>query len=236
MVAFLVVLGGQIAAGKTSCGCFGGKIQVRPQVMFGIDLAALLGVLATRPWSQAPSIGVRLLLLAPVLLLAVAAPWLVIPPMRSDGGSLATQTRPATGPGPVTEVTRPAPTRPGERPRYFAFRLTDWIGKALSETDLARYIPPEKFEGWDRSSTLVFYRLSCEECAKHLERLAQKKDALYVLVRVPDVTPKETVVKVKPDVPVEVALPEGTDWLVPVPSEVVLDKDGKVEKVTAEFK
>jgi hypothetical protein len=239
MLAFLVVLGEMIAAGKTSCGCFGGKIQIRPEVMFGIDLVAFVSLLAVKPWSVAPATGVRLLLLTPALVLAVAAPWIVIPGQDAGDGNGHV----VTGSGPQSRGagSRPAgsggsqtPPAGGFRRGYVVLKPTEWVGKPLAETQLAKYIPIEKFEGWDRGgSTLVLYRSSCEHCAKHLERLAKDKSGtVYVLVLVPEAPGTKNVIKIKPEVPVEVSLPEDQDFFVDVPYEIVLDADGRVVKVT----
>jgi hypothetical protein len=50
LLAFGAVLGTQVVAGASSCGCFGAKIKVPPGVGLGVDVGLLLLLLLARPW------------------------------------------------------------------------------------------------------------------------------------------------------------------------------------------
>jgi hypothetical protein len=72
LLAFVVVLGTQVASGAASCGCFGGKIDVPPWLMLAIDAGLLALVLAAKPWRLRRQPG-RADLVALVAALVVAA-------------------------------------------------------------------------------------------------------------------------------------------------------------------
>src|SRR5689334_21453 len=77
-VFFDFVLTTQIAAGETSCGCFGDGVHVSPKLMLLVDSALLFGLLATRPWASIRTRGANLAFVLPALLLAFAIPALAI--------------------------------------------------------------------------------------------------------------------------------------------------------------
>jgi hypothetical protein len=84
LLAFVAVLGTQVAAGAASCGCFGGRIDVPPWAMMAIDAGLFLLVLAAKPWRLPRGGAADLFALGAALVVAAAMPLLVRP-----GGALA---------------------------------------------------------------------------------------------------------------------------------------------------
>ena len=157
--AFLAVLATQVAAGDTSCGCFGDAITIPPTLMVAIDGLCLLLLLGSRPWRagvtdpQAPWL-LYLLLLA----LALPLPW-VLDRETGSGGQIV------TGRG------------------YTDLLVEEYQGKRFSDTILAGLLPEELL--FD-DGLYIIWSPTCEVCAEHLESLSyseQNGDRPVVLVR-----------------------------------------------------
>jgi hypothetical protein len=213
-VVFLSVLGMQIAAGSASCGCFGSKITIAPEVMSGIDGALLALLVASRPWSanlwRAP-----LALAGIVVALGAAAPWLYTRQITTTG------------------------TPNGETPRagFVLFDEKTWLRKQVQECDfVAQLDTPDGAESL-MPGTWVFYRLSCPHCADHLEamRNADPKTEPITLILIPeaDLDPKSVVVHMKPEGAhvTEIALKSGIDYVMTGPVDLLVGWDYQVKSV-----
>jgi hypothetical protein len=104
------VLATQVASGATSCGCFGGKIDVSPWLVLAADASLLTGVLATKPW-RLPQ-GGRMDLVALVAALVLAA---AMPLAARQGGAI------------------------GGGGWFGAEQFAEWRGKRLLDTPLASW-------------------------------------------------------------------------------------------------
>lgn len=202
LVAFLGVLAGQVAAGAESCGCFGKQITISPEVMLGVDGGLLVLMLALRPWRGLREHRVARypgLLLVPVVLVGAILPWWLFQPTTA-------QTDPASA-------------------RWISLMPHDWIGQRLTETPLARHL---KLDELPDEGTFVFYRNSCDVCAKHFRELATANDpnVFYTLIRVPEEEGVPQHVTVKPNALADVALPElpgGTKWSLTTPTQMTVE-------------
>ena len=72
---FIAVLYPLVQEGATSCGCFGGNIEIKPEVMMGIDGALLVLMLISMPWRMPKDSGLGMPAFLPFLAVAVLAPW-----------------------------------------------------------------------------------------------------------------------------------------------------------------
>ncbi len=77
--AFISVLWPLVAAGATSCGCFGGTVTIAPKTMMIVDGSLLLLILISRPWRMHKASGLGHLAAIPLLAAAVAGPMLKLP-------------------------------------------------------------------------------------------------------------------------------------------------------------
>ena len=166
LLLFDVILTTQISAGAENCGCFGNKLSISPWVMLAIDSALLLGILATRPWSSLSGKGLPAV---PTVILAAALasiPWLYnreVAPAAPEGGGETTE----NGGGEA------------QQGGYLILDLDSWVGKDLSETELADYMdvyatPPD--------ATWIIYRATCDHCAEHLSQLTDSEIGQRYLV------------------------------------------------------
>ncbi len=152
LVVFDVVLTTQIAAGAENCGCFGNKFSVPPWAMMAIDSALLGGLLLARPWS---SLGPGLTPVAPIALAAAlfALPWLFDRQLQQ--GEIVADGKPVEG-------------------QWLELALEKWVGKDIWDTPLGKppldqYLDVNKLP---LDGLWVFWRQTCDHCAKHLEQLA----------------------------------------------------------------
>lgn len=222
---FIVILAQTL--GDKSCGCFGSKITVPPWVMLAIDSACLLAILATQPWKRARPTRVRWAAVLPLLALCVAAPWLVIddskpagifPPKSAGGPTVPPEGGVAVRTGEASETA----AAPVELPRWIELHpiRQGWVGKALIETDLARWLDVSSYP---MDATWILYRLSCTHCRDHFIKLNAEFDPanpkLYVLVKIPE--PDEEKFRqvdiLPPHVEPEAVLPSGTEWSIQTP-------------------
>ncbi len=213
LLAFDGVLVAQIAAGETSCGCFGSKVHVSPAVMLAIDGSFLAGLLLARPWSLPPG-GIHWLGPTAAVALAIALPWLFERQL---------------GPGEVVIDGRPAPGQ------WTELAVEKWVGQDIGDTPLGQ--PPLNayldVNALFLDGLWVFYRSTCEHCARHLEDLARTESGehLITLVRLEEPTDTEgnRIVHVLPsgDFVQYAMLPASISYIVEAPAELLLEA-GKV--------
>jgi hypothetical protein len=110
--AFVAVLVSQVAEGAASCGCLGPTLDVPPAVMLAIDVAWLVLLFAVRPWRLAPGGTRDWAVVAGVLAVAVALPFL---------------------------FTREAGAWSLVRANQEELEMKSWVGKRLADTKLARW-------------------------------------------------------------------------------------------------
>jgi len=159
---FIAILVPMVIAGATTCGCGGGAIKMPPTLMLVIDGVLLLAMLASRPWSNLGKKGGSMLLLVLGIAASWTAPWLLIRSSSSSDGPVVIDT--------TTGVVR---TDAGEI-RYAFLDPSTWMGKPIiDQTQLTQWVAPELLpvEG-----SIVFWRQSCPNCARHLRELAAKDD------------------------------------------------------------
>jgi hypothetical protein len=209
LLAFDAVLVTQIAAGETNCGCFGAKVSVPPWLMLVIDSSLLLGLLASRPWARlgagpSPTVPVA------VAALALALPWLLDRQVR---------------PGQVVADGKPVE---GD---WIDLRIRDWIGMDVWDTALGRE-PLSRFldvNALPLDGLWVFWRQTCEHCAKHLARLAESEhgERLIALIQLEEKTdtPANRVVHAMPDgnFVQHARLPPSIAYVLQTPAELVLE-------------
>jgi methylamine utilization protein MauE len=219
LVVFDVVLTSQIKEGETSCGCFGSGFSPSPKVMLTIDSVLLLALLAARPWSSA---GPGLPLSVPVVLgaLGLALPWFhdreLKPTITKDGEEL--------------DLSGSA---------YMVLDVEDWVGQEIWDTPLGQ--PPLNayidVASLPLDGLWVFYRQTCDHCAKHLAKLAESEhgERLITLVQLeePNDTLANRVVNAMPDgnFVQHARLPPSISYMLQTPAELVLE-GGKVVSAT----
>jgi hypothetical protein len=223
---FVAMLASMIAAGDSSCGCFGGAISMQPATMLMIDAACLLAILFTRPWSSLPATKVPW----PLLLVAMATAW-AAPFLAFKNIQLPTQP-------PTVAPTAQGWQLPAELPQFHILNPNgnksrnepSWAGRALKDTALGKLLDVELSP---QDATWILYRITCEHCAKELIKIANDPELaakLYVLVRIPE-DGEESAVQVHQFPPMfeEVILPRlargyvgQTPWMLDVAGGVVL--------------
>jgi hypothetical protein len=216
LTLFVGMLIHMTATGVASCGCFG-KLSVPPPVMLALDSVCLAAILLTRPWSSLPRAPLRPLLLAPVLAVAIGAPWLVI------------------GREPDAVPVFEGPWHlPEELPRFAILnpRRQEWLGKEIRRTELGIWIDTDQYP---QDATWILYRITCEHCAKELAELAAKDDGqtTYVLVRIPEENEeKYRQVHTLPPIAAEALLPPITQYVGQTPWTLRLE-GGVVKDIRA---
>jgi len=138
--------------GEDSCGCFGPDFPINPKLMLVFDSSLLLSLLLTRPWSRLgrPRVPLDLVLLA--LGLASVLPWVLDRELKA----------------PLAAAEDGQPAEP-EQGGYAILDIESWVGQAVWDTPLTQVMDVDSSmpEGlW------VFYRSTCDHCAKHLLALS----------------------------------------------------------------
>jgi len=216
LLVFDAVLTQQIAAGAKSCGCFGTKLEIDPRIMMGADTLLLAGLVSLRPWS---CLGIGLPAGVPVVLAAIglALPWFL--ERELETGDLVANGKQIEG-LPWSELA-----------------VERWVGLDISETPLGK--PPlNQFIDVNQlalDGLWVFWRATCDHCAKHLAHLADTEDGTRFVTliqleeahdtvgnRVVNKMPSGNFVK-------EAKLPPSIAYLISTPAELVLEA-GKVVK------
>ena len=210
VLLFLVfggVLASQIAAGETNCACFGGAIDMSPWVPLVVDGVLLLLILLSRPWRRAGP-GLAPALVVPVLLLCVALPWVL--DREAEGGTVA---------------------EPGGLMQWRRLDIENWVGTALVETELAKWIDVADVP--DTSTLWILYRYSCPDCAGHLQYLSSsergQRDVVLLLLPEEGVTEEDSLIEDVPegDFVSRLALPDHIDWVFKAPGEIEVEH-GKI--------
>lgn len=162
LAVFDLVLTHAIEAGDATCKCFGGKVQVPPEVMLVIDSVLFLAIVLTRPWSTLRGKGAPAVLVLALSALGLALPWVYDRESSSaEDGEVIADGEPVRG-------------------GYAVLDVESWVGKDLGETELGKRLddvyalPPDAL--W------VLYRWTCDHCAAHLEQLAEQEIGQRFLV------------------------------------------------------
>ena len=138
--------------------------------------------------------------------------------------------------GTETRSTEPAPnettepevvpaTNGGSAKGWVVLPLETWEGKALAETELGSWVA---LDAMPQDGLWVFYRMTCDHCAEHLNQLwsTEVGQRQVALVRIVDRDEDENahVVQLMPEGPhvVHLTLPEEVDWVLETPSELEL--------------
>lgn len=207
LVAFLVVLLTQVAAGASSCGCFGATVPVPPWVMLAVDAALLVVLLLARPWRLARGGRPDLVVGVAALAVAVALPILFDRELK---------------PG------EPPTTRPGGLRPYLVAEVETWEGKRPADTDLGRFVDLTLA----RDGMWILFRESCEVCAECLRMIAalERGEREITLVRVPEkktsAPPRHVHALPQGGFVHVIDLPDTVDWTIDTPSR--LDVEGGV--------
>jgi hypothetical protein len=216
LVVFDFVLTTQIAAGETNCGCFGSKLSVDPRIMLALDSVLLAGLLALRPWS---CLGPGLPALAPIALATLAAlamtlPWIF--DRQVDRGGVVANGKKVEG-------------------EWIELDVESWVGKDIWDTPLGRpplnqYIDVSQLP---LDGLWVFWRATCDHCAKHLAFLAEKergqRDITLIQLEEKNDTLANRVVHSLPDgnFVKQARLPPSISYVIQTPAELVLEA-GKI--------
>jgi hypothetical protein len=240
MVVFDLILVQLIATDATSCGCFGGKIEMPPQRMLLIDSVLLGALLASRPWRALTWKGLETPVVAVIVLALASVPWLFdrsteLGPLGPTKASpiKATPVEPTNSTATQPDVSQPVPAPEPPKAGLRSYAILDapaWVGKPVHDTPLAKLIDVDAF---DLNCTWVLWRWQCEHCAAHLADLARTYDGTtsLVLIRLPEAhdTDQNGVIRTKPTGPLvlEATLSSDLDYVATTP--VVLElKDGEI--------
>lgn len=214
LVAFSVVLGTQVAAGATSCGCFGSTVLVPPWLMLAFDLIFTALLVVARPWRLA--LGGRGDLVAGLAALAFA----VALPLVAN-----------------REATAGDASEHGLR-RWATLDVESWSGRNIRATDLTAWADLSDA----RDGVWLLYRESCEACAECLKRMAvfehgEREVTLVRLAERPTQSGLPRAVHVLPKGPFvhRIDLPDTVDWVVTAPARMVV-RDGVVRSAKAPVK
>jgi hypothetical protein len=223
LLVFDVVLTTQIAAGETNCGCFGSKLEVDPRVMMVVDSALLVGLLAARPWSRLGP-GLPPVVPAALAALLLAMPWFL--ERQVDSGDVVADGKPVEG-------------------LWQNFPVERWVGldvwdTPLGQPPLSEYLDVSKLP---LDGLWVFWRATCEHCAKHLAHMIEKEHGERLLTLIQLEEPHDTlanrVVHAMPDgnFVQHARLPASISYVLTTPAELLLE-GGKItaarEAVTPE--
>lgn len=213
LAVFDLVLTTQLAAGETNCGCFGGKFSMPPWLMMLIDSALLVGLLTARPWKNLGA-GLPLVVPAGLAAAALALPWLF--DRQVQEGEVVANGQPVAG-------------------QWIELDVEKWVGQEIWDTALGK--PPLSAHvdvaALPLDGLWVFYRQTCEHCAKHLAKLAESEhgERLITLVQLeePNDTLANRVVNAMPDgnFVQHARLPASISYVLQTPAELVLE-GGKV--------
>lgn len=211
LVVFNLIL--LMSLDEESCGCFGKTFPLSPAQMMAIDSTLLLAVLAGRPWRGYRDPSAPLLVALPLAAGALALPWLLDREVALPDEPRLTGTEGGDGAPPADDG-------------YVIFDVEAWTGQLVHDTPLARFTDPNALPDTGR---YVFWRWTCDHCAKHLEQLAlhDAGTELLALIRLedPDDTEANRAVYSKPSGPhvTEVALAPGLDYVVTTPAEMAVE-------------
>jgi hypothetical protein len=205
--AFVAILISEIAAGHTSCGCFGSR-SPNIWLMLGIDASLLLGSVLFVPGAPAPDTrravwpipaAAAFAVLGAIASLAVVIPAGKAPPPPSTGGG---ESRGGGG-GALTPVSvdhcavaAGTTTNPGPRPLPGSWLtpsdVGQWVGKRWCELDIFQFMErwPSGLDGPRRY--VVFYSRTCDHCEEMFAFDLATDDALAALVAAVEVPASKT--------------------------------------------
>jgi hypothetical protein len=209
LAVFDLVLTTQIAAGTENCGCFGNKLSMPPWVMLLIDSVLLAGLLVLRPWRAAPA-GLPLLVPAALAAVVLVVPWLL--DRELEQGQVVADGAPVEG-------------------RWANLEVGKWVGKDIWDTPLGQPPLSEYIDvaALPLDGLWVFWRQTCDHCAKHLAALAESEhgERLLTLVQLeePNDTLANRVVHALPDgnFVQHARLPPSIAYVIQTPAELVLE-------------
>ena len=194
--------------GEDSCGCFGPDFPIAPKTMLIFDSTILLAMLLTRPWARLPRGGAKLLVVALVLAIGAALPWIFDRQLK----------------GPVQPVAE-GQKAPAQRP-YVILDVASWVGKEVWNTPLMDVmdVGSSQPEGlW------VFYRSTCDHCAKHLLHLSNtetgERPITLIRLREPADNEGNRAVHAMPvgDYVFEFELSDRLDYVITTPADMTLE-------------
>lgn len=194
--------------GEDSCGCFGPDFPIEPKMMLIFDSSILLALLLTRPWSRLPRGGAGLMVVTLILAIGVAIPWVFDRELK----------------GPVEPVAE-GQSAPAQRP-YVILDVESWVGQEVWNTPLIDVmdVGSSQPEGlW------VFYRSTCDHCAKHLAQLSSSEtgERPITLIRIKEPADNEAnrAVHAMPvgDYVFEFELSDQLDYVITTPADMTLE-------------
>jgi hypothetical protein len=215
MVVFDVVLGAQIAAGETKCGCFGASFSPSPKVMLALDTTLLMLLLVSRPWSSARR-GLPIAVPVGVAALGLALPWFFDRELESS----------------LTVDGQDVQVKEGD---WMVLDLENWVGKEIWDTPLAQQPLAASIDvnALALDGLWVFWRATCDHCKEHLIEMKTKEQGqrLLVLVQLEEKTDTlaNRVVHELPDgnFVQHATLPPSIQYVLSTPGELLLE-GGKI--------
>ena len=203
LLTFAGVLATQIAAGATSCGCFGATIKVPPAAMLAADVAALALLFAARPWRLARGGGADVVVFGLAVGIAIAVPLL-----------LDREAKPGGGGGGPTAIRK-----------WAHLDLGSWEGKKVADLDLAKWVDLTNAQ----DGVWFFYRESCEVCAACLQNVTIRELGAreITLFKIPE-KGEDAKHRAVHDLPRgafvhKIDLPSTVDWSLEAPTKVVVE-------------
>jgi hypothetical protein len=202
-IAFDLLLMQMMRSGDASCGCFGSKVPIEPWMMMVIDSALLAGLVLRRSWRVGPEECKSIVKLLPLFALVLIYPW-----FKFGEETLVVDTQGAD---------------------WHHFTPSQWEGEMIHDLDLVGFFEdPSVVDQIPPPAHVILYRLSCEHCKEHFEKLMVTPivDRPIVLIEIPenegdDVT--DVVSSIKPQALLEIKLkpmPRGYGITTPVTFDV----------------
>lgn len=210
LMVFDIILGKEMEAGAASCKCFGGKVEMPPELMMGIDSALFLAIVLTRPWITVGGKGAPAVLLAALAAGCVALPWVY------DRESAA----------PSGEVVADGRT---VKNAYAILDVASWVGKDIGETEVGKRLTTDPYQ-LPPSALWVLYRWTCDHCAEHLERLAEQEHGqrFLVLCRLKEKNDSDEnrALRVLPEgeFVLHAELPDTVEYVITTPAEIEVEE------------
>lgn len=213
---FVAILGTQIAAGETNCGCFGANFSPNPWVMLAIDGTLLAALLIAKPWSRLPEGGANPIALGLLAIPLAAAPFVL---EREAGDEDFVPV--ANGGGGAEE---PAPVKKNQ---YVILDVEQMVGQSVEQTPFAKFCDP--FVDLPIDGLWVVYRHTCEHCEEHLRVMAEQEfgERMIGLIRLVEKhdNDQNRVVHVLPQGMhvLQIDLPDTVDYVIQTPAELLVE-------------
>jgi len=215
-IAFDLLLMQMMRSGDSSCGCFGSKVPIEPWMMMVIDSVLLAGLVLRRSWRVGPEECKSILKLLPLFALVLIYPW-----FKFTEAKVTIQVDEDTGEETLVVETEGAD--------WHHFTPSQWQGKMIHDLDLVGFFEdPSVVDMIPPPAHVILYRLSCEHCKEHFEKLMVTPivDRPIVLVEIPENEGDEVtdvVSSIKPQALLEIKLkpmPRGYGITTPVTFDV----------------